>query len=116
MTQQELTFKVKALLWQEEGFWVVQGLEYDIAAYGKSIEKAMAAFKKTFLGQIIIDIKDGKKPLQDVGKAPVMYSQKFNSPSCYNIEDRKQKPGKTFKIPQGINIPDPSIIETRICA
>ena len=62
----ELIFLI--VLFQENNKWVVQCINYDIAAQGDTIEKAVNAFEKTFIGQIILDIENGKEPLEDTPK------------------------------------------------
>lgn len=59
-------FSVSVLLTEENGIYLAQCIEYDIAAQGSSIEKAKRAFEKTIVGQIILDIQYGKKPLEGI--------------------------------------------------
>jgi len=78
-----MDFKIQTLLRQEDGWWVLQCLEYDIAAYGKRISDAIESFKNTFTGQVILDVKNGKEPLSGIGRAPEKYWDKFNSNANY---------------------------------
>ena len=71
MTQ--YAFPVTILFLRESDRWAAQCLEYDIAAQGESIPKAMEAFEQTFVGQIIVDVKSGKQPLEGIPQAPRFY-------------------------------------------
>ena len=59
----------------QEISWVAQCLDYDIAAQGHTKARAMESLERTILGQIHLDIEDGKEPLQDIGKPPVYVSE-----------------------------------------
>ena len=87
-------FEVKVLLISEGERWVAQCLEYDFAAQGKTMSKAMDCFSKSFAGQIYIDIDNGKEPLEDFTAAPVEYWDVFNKAA-----DRL-KELKPFKLPE----------------
>ena len=58
--------------------WVAQCLEYDIAAQGDTISEAMASFRRTFLGQVRVDVAHGRKPLEGIQKAPAEYWAEFS--------------------------------------
>ena len=60
------------------GEWVAQCLEYDIAAQGKCIRSAMAAFESTLAAEILYHKEKGLEPLAGIGKAPQFYWDKFN--------------------------------------
>jgi|ERR1700693_1201710 len=67
------TLLIRVLLINENGPWVAQGLDYDIAAQGRTIQEAMKAFQQTLLAQIRADLSKGRNPLQDFEHAPDMY-------------------------------------------
>ncbi|HTY11807.1 MAG TPA: hypothetical protein VMF88_12135 [Bacteroidota bacterium] len=75
----ECTFLLSVLLFQDKGTgnWIAQCLEHNIAAQGKNIQKAVEAFTKTFVGQVVLDVKYDRKPLEGIPKAPAMYWDKF---------------------------------------
>lgn len=112
-----MDFKIQTLLRQEDGWWVLQCLEYDIAAYGKRISEAIESFKNTFTGQVILDVKNGKEPLSGIGRAPEKYWDEFNSDECYAFNGKQDLSftGKT-SFPPGMIIPPVEIIESRLCA
>ncbi len=78
MQETSQTIQITGVLLKEASAWVAQGLEYDIAAQGKTIRDAMRAFRRTLVGQIILDIKLGRRPLSNVPKAPDFYWEKYD--------------------------------------
>lgn len=79
MKRKEYTIAISVLFRYEDCYWVAQGLEYDIAAQGRTISEAKKAFGKTIIGQIVIDLKDRLKPLSGIEKAPISYWELFKS-------------------------------------
>ena len=63
-SKQERKF-INVLVFQEDGFWIAQGLEYDIVAQGCSLDQVEENFIQTLVSQILIDSRDGKEPLAD---------------------------------------------------
>jgi hypothetical protein len=110
MTQPK-SFYVSIVILHDGEAWVAQCLEYDVTAQGTSMKKAMKAFEKTFIGQIILDIKADKEPLQGIPQAPAEYWDKFEEGE--RLADRKP-----FRVPEGV--PPGFIIaaaeQLRICA
>lgn len=101
-----VTFIVSVLIKQEEHLWVAQGLEYDIAAQGKSIPEALKAFEKTFAGQILLDIIEKRAPLEGITKAPQDYWDMFQ-------EGQRLKDTECFNLPK--EIPEGFIIDSQPC-
>jgi hypothetical protein len=73
----KLSFSVSVLLLREENHWVAQCLEYDIAAQADTLTGVKKAFSKAFVSQVAVNVRHGKKPLEDVPKAPAFYRQLF---------------------------------------
>lgn len=73
-----ITFeKLNLLLMNHQGTWVLQCLQYDIAAQGETIDAAKRAFARAFLGQVIVNIEHGKEAMADVPRAPTEYWDRF---------------------------------------
>lgn len=77
MTPKTLDFKLSVLLLMEEGMWVAQCLNYDIAAQGKTLEAAKEAFARTFAGQVCVDLHHNVEPLSAFPPAPAEYWNQF---------------------------------------
>lgn len=89
------TLTVSVLLLHEEGGWVAQCLEVDVAAQGKTIAEAKSALERTFVGQIVLDLKNGRQPLEAIGPAPGEYWEMFNRGE--RLADRQP-----FYVPPGL--------------
>ncbi|HET6892734.1 MAG TPA: hypothetical protein VFH31_16640 [Pyrinomonadaceae bacterium] len=75
MPQTSMTIRV--LFIREGEAWVAQCLEHDIASQGRTLQEAEATFGRTFVGQIMLDVRRGKEPLRGISPAPRMYWRKF---------------------------------------
>lgn len=86
--------EVRVVLFQENNnVWTVQCLEYDIAAQGKSIQEALKRLEQAMVGQIILDVREGLIPFQDIEMAPGHYFDMFN-------EAHRLVEQKTFRAPR----------------
>ncbi len=83
----QANFVVSILLRHEGTGWAAQCLEYDIAAQGKTLAEAKAAFEKTFIGQIMTDVHNKSIPFAGVPQAPREYWEMFQSGE--RLMDRK---------------------------
>ena len=59
-------------------FWVVQCLEYDIAAQGKTIQDALSAFDESLMAEIIFSAHHKEQPLGSVAPAPKYYWRMYD--------------------------------------
>ena len=60
-----------------DGFWVAQSLEYDLAAQGRTVDEAKHAFEQTLIGQIMLDKRQGRPPLDHLPPASDRYWDAF---------------------------------------
>jgi hypothetical protein len=79
MNQQHLRFDLSVLLFQQDGQMVAQCLQYDISGSGAGFDSAMKAFQCAFVGHVLFDLRDGKKPLESVPQAPEQFWQRFQN-------------------------------------
>lgn len=86
------TFELSVLFIQGRESWVAQCLEYDIAAQGKTFSDVKRAFERTFIGQVMLDIKSGKEPLCGIPKAPDIYWERFARSERLKDEERFRLP------------------------
>ncbi len=98
---QSNTLLVRVLFLHEGDSYVAQCLEYDIAAQGKTLPEVKLAFERALVGQVMLDMKQGRKPLQGIAEAPRVYFEKFER--AVKIEDEE-----TFRLPQ--NVPPAFVI------
>jgi hypothetical protein len=64
-------FRVSVILYPEDGFWIAQGIEFDITARGRTPIEASERFTDKFAAELVISIEVGDtEPLSGVGAAP----------------------------------------------
>jgi hypothetical protein len=64
---------VQVLMFRDGEHWVAQGIEYNIAAQGRTQEETKRAFARTFVGRLIWDMQHDREPLAGLGPAPQRY-------------------------------------------
>ena len=96
MQRDSYTFLLSVLFIKDQNStWVAQCLEFDIAAQGKTIKEAQKAFERTFLGQVGLDVRGNRRPLEGIEQAPKEYWDMFES--AVRLADRKP-----FRLPADI--------------
>jgi hypothetical protein len=74
---------VKVLLFEREGFWTAQCLEYDIGAEGKDKESALQNLKRSIRNRMALDDQHGRELLQGVGEAPYKYHAMYDNGTIF---------------------------------
>lgn len=69
--------EISAVAYDEDGRWIVQGLEFDIVAQADSLLDAHDAFAIKVLAEIGISLDLDKEPLEDIGPAPTEFWTMF---------------------------------------
>ena len=69
--------KLKAVLFQEEGWWVAQCLEYDIAAQAKTQADVVYELERILVGRCLVSSDKGCPPFAGVPPAPRRYWKTF---------------------------------------
>ncbi|MBI2376590.1 MAG: hypothetical protein HYV07_21520 [Deltaproteobacteria bacterium] len=70
--------EVRAVVFQEGPFLVVQCLEHDIAAQGATLAEALRSFFVTLEANIRVDLENGEVPLVRLAPAPDGYHRMFD--------------------------------------
>ncbi len=110
MAKQTWEFEVSTLLLNESGKWVVQCLEYDIAAQGDSPAEAREAWQRAFVGQAIVNLKHDKEPMADVPRAPKFYWDLFAKAKEWEFKDHLEIFGSLASDPL---LPPPVIVRAK---
>jgi hypothetical protein len=69
---------ISAVAFEEEGLWVVQGIEFDICAHAKDPAGLPAAFVRAIVENVCITRHLGRTPLQGIKPAPVRFKEMFD--------------------------------------
>jgi len=96
-------FEVQVLILRENDSWIAQGLDYDITGHGKTLDDVFDNFERTFVGQILLDMHQGRAPLSNIKKAPKFYWEKFS--------EAKRLAGKKQFVPP-LNFPPHFIVNS----
>ena len=65
--------KIRAVLFQEEGWWVAQCLDFDIAAQAKTQADLLYELERILIGHIVISSEKGLRPFERLPRAPRRY-------------------------------------------
>jgi len=85
---------LRVIYLRETDYWVAQCLEHDIAAQGKTLSEVEDAFRKTLVGQIVLDLRKGREPLEDIKPAPSIYWRKFREGLRLGVEPNIELPSE----------------------
>lgn len=72
-------FPVSVILYQEDGVWIAQGLQYDITARGSDPVEASERFNQKFGAELIMSMEIGESPLSGVPQAPKEFWDMYES-------------------------------------
>ncbi|MGR9312144.1 type II toxin-antitoxin system HicB family antitoxin [Rhizobium leguminosarum] len=70
--------QIRVIVLQDDGVFVAQCLEVDIAAQGKTAEEAMARLKLAFNAEVR-EAKESGRSLMDIGPAPEAFAMMYGS-------------------------------------
>lgn len=86
------TITLRVVYLREGDSWIAQCLEHDIAAQGKTLPDVEEAFRRTVVGQIMLDLRKGREPFEGIKPAPKMYWRKFDEGLRLGVDSRIDLP------------------------
>ena len=102
--------KINVVLYQEDNWWIAQGLEFDISAQASSLHELHSLFAMKVVTEIVISQDLKIQPLEGIAPAPELFWQMFKEatmavsadPPPVRIEDGPLAPHiiSTMKIGQ----------------
>jgi hypothetical protein len=103
-------FRVSVVLYPEEGFWIAQGLQFDITARGSTPTEASERFNDKFGAELVISMEVGdERPLAGVGQAPKEFWDMYKRATMHaTVDDApiRLSDGATPHVHQEIKIAD----------
>ena len=66
--------------------WMIQCLDHDIAAQGKTLEVAKNRWERAVIGQMIVDRVHGLEPLSSIQPAPGVFWEEFARNTNFRFE------------------------------
>ena len=70
---------ISAIAFQDEGTWIAQGIEYDIAVSAETLSKVRKAFEKVVIANVCVNRKLGRSGLDGIPPAPQHFHDLFNN-------------------------------------
>jgi hypothetical protein len=64
---------IRAVVYKEGEWWVIQLLEYDLATQVRRFEDVPSEFRRLILAQMLVNAEDGVEPFYGFSKAPQRY-------------------------------------------
>jgi hypothetical protein len=71
--------RISAILFEEEGQWCAQCLEYDIAVQAKTLTDVQIELYRALFSQVVASIELGREPFAGLGAAPPRYWDMFEN-------------------------------------
>lgn len=105
------TWQLKVLFFKENGLWIAQCLDFDIAAQGSSMDLAVLRFIRTFMVQVELDLACKREPLTYVPKAPERFWEQWRSEHSFPLADLTAR----LPHPPSELAPWPVVREARVC-
>lgn len=91
--------KIRAVLFQEEGWWVAQCLEYDIAAQSRTQDDLLYELERTLVGRILVSAAKGRQPFENLPKAPRRYWAMYEEAEPVSIPPQPFRQGDFQALP-----------------
>jgi predicted RNase H-like HicB family nuclease len=93
--------EIRALLFQETGWWIAQCLEHDIAVQARTREDLLERLERTLLGYLRLGFEKGRRPFDWIPPAPRRYWDLYE----------KANPGEPVEmdassLPSALDLPD----------
>lgn len=73
---------LRVVVFREEGQWVAQGVELDVAAQGQTLDDLFSRFELTLRLDLDECVKRGVDPIEQIGPAPAYYGEMWERRSA----------------------------------
>lgn len=82
-----IQISMSAVLYQENGIWICQGLEFDITARGENPVAATRRFDEKVAAELVMSFEIGdEKPLSGIRPAPRQFWTMFDQAKMLDIK------------------------------
>ena len=95
MAAQTTKHTISAILFQEDGWWTAQCLEYDIATQARTLPELQYELERTIIGHFAVALELGQEPFLGIGQAPKEFWQMFDQ-----AKTRVERPRFPFRLPK----------------
>lgn len=88
-----MTKTIRVIVFQDDGLWVAQCLEYDIGAQGPDVDTLMSRFEVTFKTELKESLARHGKPLAGIEAAPDRFQRMWDHRARSVVVSPGGKPG-----------------------
>lgn len=85
-----MKIEMRVLVRKAGDWWVVRGIDKDIASQAREIGDALYDFERVLMGHIFLDIRAGREPLADIPAAPKELEDQWRR--GVGIKDERPRP------------------------
>jgi hypothetical protein len=76
---------VTALVFEKEGLWIAQCLEYDIVSFAETLEDLRCELVGQLESVVSLDEREGRPPFEGFKRAPEKYWRMYEASSAYSV-------------------------------
>jgi hypothetical protein len=98
---------IRAVVYREGEWWIVQLLEYDLATQVRRLEDVPSEVRRLILAQTLVNAESGVEPFHGFSKAPRRFWTLYEQARALAMPARLADPGPGLESPR---------IETRLAA
>lgn len=96
------SLSIRAVVFQDRGWWVAQCLEYDLCTSAKDRKELTRKLASQLRLQMILDLNRGKRPFQDLPRAPQRFWEMYSGSTPEEVvQVRGSWLGNLFRIWRG---------------
>jgi hypothetical protein len=82
---------IRAILFEDSGWWCAQCLEYDIAAQAKTVPALHDELERVLRSQIAVSLELGREPFEGLPRAPQRFFDMYQSARFRIEQDSRAK-------------------------
>jgi hypothetical protein len=72
------TVEISVVIYPQDGIWIAQGIEHDIAAHGENPVEASERFNDRVRAELVVSLDLGDaKPLSGIERAPTRFAEMY---------------------------------------
>ena len=82
------TVEISVIIYPEDGFWIAQGIEFDITARGATPVEASERFNAKVGAEMVMSLElNDEAPLSALGRAPAKFLEMYNKAKMRVVDE-----------------------------
>jgi len=94
--------ELRVLLFKDQGLWIAQCLDYDIAAQAQTLKDVKYEFERLLVGHIVASLDNHLVPFANTPRAPQMYWNMFEEAAETKLDIRGESEWPKFNLPASV--------------